>query len=138
LPRQQLSWYSRNKRSLQILAPFCRKNCYRLHHCNGRKRGCAQGDSSARHQYRKDKYISTAATIALGTDVTRIPVYISQGFLTDQHFLYLPVLFGIVLTGSFIGRRIVKRMNQELFRKFVLIAIIFASIKFIIDDLLAQ
>jgi len=48
------------------------------------------------------------------------------------------VLLGIALTGSFIGRRIVKRMNQELFRKLVLIAIIFASIKFIIDDLLAQ
>jgi uncharacterized membrane protein YfcA len=48
------------------------------------------------------------------------------------------VLFGVAFAGSFIGRRIVKRINQELFRKFVLIAIIIVSIKFIIDGLLAQ
>jgi uncharacterized protein len=86
----------------------------------------------------KIKYIATAATIALATDVTRIPVYISQGFLTEQYFIYIPLLFGIAISGSFIGRRIVKRINQELFRKIVLVAIIFVSIKFIIDGLLAQ
>jgi uncharacterized membrane protein YfcA len=86
----------------------------------------------------KVKYIATAATIALATDATRIPVYISQGFLMEQYLLYLPALFGMALAGSFIGRRIVKRINQELFRKTVLIAIILVSIKFIIDGLLAQ
>ena len=86
----------------------------------------------------KVKYLATAATIALATDVTRIPVYISQGFLTQQYFLYIPILFGIALAGSFMGRRIVKRINQELFRKMVLIAIILVSIKFIIDGVVAQ
>ena len=86
----------------------------------------------------KVKYITTAATIALGTDVTRIPVYISQGFLTEQYYLYIPALFGIAIAGSFIGRRIVGRINQELFRKIVLIAIVLVSIKFIVDGLLMQ
>jgi uncharacterized protein len=86
----------------------------------------------------KVKYIATAATIALATDVTRIPVYISQGFLTQHYFLYIPILFGIALAGSFMGRRIVKRINQEFFRRIVLIAIILVSIKFIIDGVLAQ
>jgi len=85
----------------------------------------------------KIKYIVTAATIALATDATRIPVYISQGFLREQYFIYIPILFGIALTGSFVGRRIVKMINQELFRKIVLVAIIIVSIKFIIDGLLA-
>jgi uncharacterized protein len=86
----------------------------------------------------KIKYIATAATIALATDATRIPVYISQGFLREQYFIYIPILFGIALAGSFVGRRIVERINQELFRKIVLIAIILVSIKFIIDGVLAQ
>jgi hypothetical protein len=86
----------------------------------------------------KVKYIATAATIALATDVTRIPVYISQGFLTEQYYLYIPVLFGVAIAGSFIGRKIVKRVNQDLFRKMVLVAIILVSIKFIVDGLLAQ
>jgi uncharacterized membrane protein YfcA len=86
----------------------------------------------------KIKYIATAATIALATDATRIPVYISQGFLTEQYFIYIPILFGIAISGSFLGRGIVKRINQDLFRKIVLVAIILVSIKFIIDGLLAQ
>ena len=84
----------------------------------------------------KVKYIATAATIALATDATRIPVYISQGFLIEKYYLYLPILFGIALAGSFIGRKIVKRIDQEKFRKMVLVAIILVSIKFIIDGLL--
>ena len=87
----------------------------------------------------KIKYIATAASIALATDITRIPVHISQGFLTEQqYFIYIPILFGIAIAGSFIGIRIVKRINQDLFRKIVLVAIILVSIKFIIDGLLAQ
>jgi uncharacterized protein len=86
----------------------------------------------------KVKYIATAATIALATDATRIPVYLSQGFLTEQYSLYIPILFGIALAGSFIGRKIVKRINQALFRKIVLVSIILVSIKFIIDGVVAQ
>jgi uncharacterized protein len=86
----------------------------------------------------KVKYIATAATIALATDITRIPVYISQGFLTQQYYLYLPLLFVIALAGSFIGRKIVKKIDQEKFRKMVLVAIILVSIKFIIDGVQAQ
>jgi uncharacterized membrane protein YfcA len=86
----------------------------------------------------KVKYIATGATIALATDVTRIPVYISQGFLTQQYYLYLPILFVIALAGSFIGRKIVQKIDQEKFRKMVLVAIILVSIKFIIDGVQAQ
>jgi uncharacterized protein len=86
----------------------------------------------------KVKYIATAATIALATDATRIPVYLSQGFLTEQYFIYLPILFAIALVGSFIGRKIVRMIDQEKFRKMVLVAIILVSIKFIIDGLQAQ
>jgi uncharacterized protein len=83
----------------------------------------------------KMKYIATAATIALATDVTRIPVYLSQGFLTEQYYLYLPILFGIALAGSFTGRKIVRKIDQEKFRKMVLVVIILVSITFIIDGL---
>lgn len=86
----------------------------------------------------KVKYIATSATIALATDATRIPIYISQGFLTEQYFLYLPILFAIAVAGSFIGRKIVRRIDQEKFRKMVLVAIILVSINFIIDGLQAQ
>jgi uncharacterized membrane protein YfcA len=83
----------------------------------------------------KAKYIATAAVIALGTDATRIPSYVSQGFLTEQHYYYIPILLAIAVGGSFVGRKIVNRIDQSKFKKMVLIAIILASIKFIIDGI---
>jgi uncharacterized membrane protein YfcA len=84
----------------------------------------------------KTKYIATAAVVALGTDATRIPSYISQGFLTEQYYYYIPILFAAAIGGSYIGKKIVGKINQNIFRKIVLIAIILVSINFVIDGLL--
>jgi uncharacterized membrane protein YfcA len=81
----------------------------------------------------KTKYIATAAVIALATDSTRIPSYIYQGFLLPQYYYYIPVFFATAIGGSFIGRKIVGRINQTTFKKIVLVSIILVSIKFIID-----
>jgi hypothetical protein len=85
----------------------------------------------------KEKYIATAAVIALGTDATRIPSYLASGFLTEQHYYLVPILFGIALGGSYVGRKIVGRIDQAKFKKMVLVAVILASIKFIVDGVTA-
>jgi uncharacterized protein len=84
----------------------------------------------------KEKYIATAAVIALGTDATRIPSYISAGFLPEQYHYFVPILFGTAVAGSYVGRKIVNRIDQDKFKKMVLIAIILASIKFIADGII--
>lgn len=84
----------------------------------------------------KEKYIATAAVIALGTDATRIPSYLANGFLAEQYYYFIPVLFGIALAGSFVGRKIVGRIDQTKFKKIVLVAVILASIKFIVDGII--
>jgi uncharacterized protein len=83
----------------------------------------------------KEKYIATAAVIALGTDATRIPSYLANGFLAEQYYYFIPILFGIALAGSFVGRKIVGKIDQTRFKKMVLIAIILASLKFIVDGI---
>lgn len=83
----------------------------------------------------KTKYIATAAVIALATDAIRIPSYISQGFLLEQYLYYIPILFVTSLSGSFIGRKVVNKIDQQKFRKIVLVAIIVVSIIFIINGL---
>ncbi|HEY5600494.1 MAG TPA: sulfite exporter TauE/SafE family protein [Patescibacteria group bacterium] len=81
----------------------------------------------------KDKYIATAAAIALAVDLTRIPVYLNEGFLQKQYYWNLPVLFILALAGSFIGKQIVKRFPYAVFRKIVLIAILLVGAKFMFD-----
>ena len=83
----------------------------------------------------KFTYIATAASIALVTDATRIPVYISQGFLPEQYYWYIPILIVIAISGSYIGKKIVTRIDNTLFRKIVSIGIILASIKFVVDGI---
>jgi uncharacterized protein len=81
----------------------------------------------------KSRYIATAAAIALAVDFTRIPVYVASGFLGEQYYFHIPVLFAIALAGSFTGKMIVEKIPQEKFRKFVLFAIALASLTFIAD-----
>lgn len=81
----------------------------------------------------KEQYITTAATIALAVDITRIPVYVQQGFLTPQYYSYLPLLLVVALSGSFIGKRIVDRVPQAQFKKIVLVALLAIGLKFMYD-----
>jgi uncharacterized membrane protein YfcA len=86
----------------------------------------------------KTKYIATAAVIALGTDATRIPLYLSQGFLLQHYYYYIPTLAATAIGGSYIGKKIVGKIDQNIFRKIVLIAIILVSINFIISGSLSM
>ncbi|MBI2616932.1 sulfite exporter TauE/SafE family protein [Candidatus Gottesmanbacteria bacterium] len=81
----------------------------------------------------KEKYIATAAAIALAVDFTRIPVYFAEGFLTRQYYWYIPVLLIVALAGSFTGKQIVKQVPQKIFRKVVLSAILIMGLKFVYD-----
>jgi hypothetical protein len=81
----------------------------------------------------KERYIATAAAIALAVDVTRIPLYVSQGFLESKYYLYIPILFLVALAGSFIGKKVVKKIPQKQFRKLILLAILLIGIKFVFD-----
>jgi uncharacterized membrane protein YfcA len=85
----------------------------------------------------KEKYIATAAVIALGTDATRIPSYLAAGFLAEQHYYLVPILFAIAVGGSYVGRKIVGRIDQVRFKKMVLVAVMLASVKFIADGVAA-
>jgi uncharacterized membrane protein YfcA len=86
----------------------------------------------------KTKYIATAAVIALGTDATRIPLYLSQGFLLQQCYYYIPILVATAIGGSYVGKKIVGKIDQAKFRKIILVAVIVVSVNFIISGSLSM
>ncbi|OGG61383.1 sulfonate transporter [Candidatus Kaiserbacteria bacterium RIFCSPHIGHO2_02_FULL_49_34] len=81
----------------------------------------------------KERYIATAATIALMVDITRLPVYLAGGFLSPEHSRMIPVLLVVALVGTYVGKIIVRNVPQMLFRHVVLVAIGSIGVKFIID-----
>jgi uncharacterized protein len=76
----------------------------------------------------KERYIATIASIALLVDITRIPLYFSQGFLSREFFYLIPILFLIAFIGSWIGKKIVAHIPSQILRTIILIGIIFMSI----------
>lgn len=81
----------------------------------------------------KERYIATIASIALLVDITRIPVYFGQWFLSRKNYVYIPILFLIAWIGSYIWKRIVNRMTSWLLRRIILIAIILLSLWLIVQ-----
>ena len=98
--------------------------------------GALRGTFLTAFNLKKEIYIATAAAIALTVDITRIPIYFGSGFLEQQFYLYLPLLFRIAIAGSFTGKKIVDKIPQHSFRKFVLTIIAIISLKFIYDGIL--
>ena len=84
---------------------------------------------------RKNLYIATAAAIAIAVDIIRIPIYFGSGFLEQKFYIYIPALFVIAIAGSYFGKKIVDKIPQKMFRKFVLVAISLVSLKFIYDGM---
>lgn len=83
----------------------------------------------------KIKYMAVAAAVALSVSLTRIQVYILNGFLKPDFYFFIPILIMIALFGSFMGKTVVNKIQQNKFRKIVLIAIAIISINFIIRGL---
>ena len=99
--------------------------------------GALRGAFLTGFNLRKEKYIATSAAIALAVDFTRVPVYLSSGFLQEQYYWHVSALLAVALAGAFAGKKLVDLVPQERFRKLVLAAIALAGLKFAYDGLAA-
>ncbi|MCD4719215.1 MAG: TSUP family transporter [Desulfobacula sp.] len=74
-------------------------------------------------------YIATAAAIAIMVDMSRISMYIAQGALERIHIMWIIPLVVVAFLGVVIGRRLLRRLNEEIVRKAVLAALLLVGIK---------
>lgn len=99
--------------------------------------GAIRGLFLTSYNLEKSIFIATSAMIDMGIDLSRSVVYVSQGYVKNTTWWYIPGLIGIAFLGSWIGKLILKKINQETFRKIVLFLIlgigIFTLIKHFID-----
>ena len=98
--------------------------------------GALRGAFLTAFQLPKEKYIATAAAIALAVDVTRLPIYLSGGYLNKDLYWFVPLIFIVAIAASFTGKKIVDKIPQNFFRKVVLAGIFIVGAKFIVDWLL--
>jgi uncharacterized membrane protein YfcA len=85
--------------------------------------GALRGAFLTGYRLTKERYIATAAAIAIATDLTRVPVYLSGWGASSATPEALSLLFILALSGSYAGRKLVDRIQQGRFRSIVLVGL---------------
>lgn len=80
----------------------------------------------------KDVYLGTGAAMGLGADFSRVLSYYQTGLLKSDFNLVI-TLAVVALVGTFLGYKAVKFIQQKLFQKIILVALILVGIKFLIS-----
>lgn len=78
-------------------------------------------------------YIGTSAAIALVVDATRLPVYVSQGFIPASMTPVLLALVGVAFAGAWVGQRLVQRVPAVRFKQFVLVMLLLMGCTLLLD-----
>jgi len=79
-------------------------------------------------------YVSTNGGISFLTDVTRVSVYLWNGYLPQEFYWYIPLLFVVAITGGYFSKLAVERMEAEQFKDIIHVAVLLASIKIMWDS----
>lgn len=95
--------------------------------------GAIRGMTLAAFQLPKDVFIATSALIDLGVDFSRAVVYVSNGYFLKEYLILLPFLLIISLLGSYLGKLILQKTSETVFRYLVLLVIIMTAIAQIIS-----
>lgn len=78
----------------------------------------------------KEVYVATSAMIAFVIDMTRIPTYLFTGTVENNaYFILLPFLVISAYLGVKTGKMFLNRINQDVFRRVVLCALLLVGIK---------
>ncbi|MHA7059866.1 sulfite exporter TauE/SafE family protein [Aquimarina sp. M1] len=97
--------------------------------------GAIRGITMTAFKMNKDKFIATSAVIDLGVDFSRTVVYYFNGYMNQEILYLIPFLIAVSILGTWIGKKILNKISQEQFRKFVLFLILAIGIASVITTL---
>jgi len=69
----------------------------------------------------KNLFVGTSAAIDFGVDLSRTILYLEFDFLPKEMLWYIPLLMIAAWIGSYLGKKILVYINQETFKKLVLV-----------------
>jgi uncharacterized protein len=98
--------------------------------------GAIRGIALSAFNLSKDVFIATSAFIDLGVDSGRAIVYALNGYVPKETILLVPILIGISVLGTWLGKLTLNRMNEDTFKYVVLGIIILSSLVHIIKVLI--
>lgn len=85
--------------------------------------GAVRGLALAAFNLEKGNFVATSAGIDFGVDFSRMIIYLRNGFLPPGLMWYIAGLLVIAFGGSYLGKIALHRIEQESFRKIILLLI---------------
>ncbi len=90
--------------------------------------GAIRGIALAAFNLEKNTFIATSALIDFGVDGSRAIVYIYHGYFQYQHLILIPFLIVISVFGSYLGKLLLIKIPNQVFKYLVLGIIILMSV----------
>lgn len=85
--------------------------------------GAVRGMTLAAFDLRKEVFIATSAAIDMAIDLSRAAVYARNGYIHVHDLAWVPLLAVVAITGTWLGKRILARMPQAMFRRIALLLV---------------
>ncbi|MEJ2584902.1 MAG: sulfite exporter TauE/SafE family protein, partial [Robiginitalea sp.] len=90
--------------------------------------GAIRGATMSAFRLPKDRFIATSAVIDLFIDLSRSVVYGYNGYIHGHDLYLIPILVGVSILGTFLGKKILDRVRQEQFQQMVLYLLLFIGL----------
>ncbi len=90
--------------------------------------GALRGAALSTLQLQKETFIFISAAIDIGGDLLRAGIYLQKGYMPWDHWFFVPLLGIAALGGSWVGKKIVMRINQKAFEKIVAVFILISGL----------
>ncbi|GAA4464622.1 hypothetical protein GCM10023093_15360 [Nemorincola caseinilytica] len=100
--------------------------------------GAVRGLTLAAFGLSKDVFVATSALIDLGVDASRAVVYVGNGYFPIEYLILVPMLMLVAVVGSYLGKLVLQRTSERMFRYLVLGVIIGISVFQMVRYLTAQ
>ena len=94
--------------------------------------GAIRGMSLVAFNLEKNLFVGTSAAIDFGVDFSRMFIYYYNGFFEIDYVYYIPLLVIASFLGSYIGKQLLNKISQEVFKKIVLGLILLISISMLV------
>lgn len=98
--------------------------------------GAIRGVVLAAFSLEKNLFVGTSAAIDFGVDLSRMLIYLDNGFFDTDYLWAIPSLFVGAVLGSYLGKRILDKISQETFRKIILALILMIGLSLIANEIL--
>ncbi len=82
--------------------------------------GAIRGATMSAFDLNKEKFIATSAIIDLGIDLSRSIVYTYNGYVHWHDMYLIPILIVVSIVGTYLGKKVLDRITQAQFKRFVL------------------